>query len=263
MRFDVKDINELIRRDAVSFIAGCDEAYYRKVATAADVIVRNMKQSPIILLAGPSGSTKTTTAQNIAKELEARGIRAHKISLDDYFKTLNRETAPKTAEGEIDYESPQLLDMSLLAEHFNALKEGREILVPHFDFKSQSRLEDAGQLLSVGKDEVVIFEGIHALNDDFALHSPEALGLFVTVRAKYIYNSEPVLESESCRLMRRLVRDNNFRGTGAGETLATWDNVCLGERKYIAPFKNRADYLLDTGLPYEVSVLACTMRRPK
>ncbi len=258
MRFDVRDINKRITRDPIAFIGNCDKMYYRKVTIAADVIIRSMEFSPVVLLAGPSGSTKTTTAQNIVKELEHRGIRAHKVSLDDYFMTLNRDTCPRTEDGEIDFESPLLLDMELLSSHFKALKHGEEILIPHFDFTTQTRKEDEMTPLSISKDEVVIFEGIHALNDDLAIHSPEALGLFVTVRSQYVCGEYGILSGAACRQMRRLVRDDNFRGTGALDTLKTWANVCLGETKHIDPYKDRADYIVDTGLAYEVCVLAPT-----
>ena len=123
-----------------------------------DKILARMKESPIVLLSGPSGSGKTTTAMKVERELERRGVNAHTVSMDNYFKTLNRRTAPRTPEGDIDYESPKLLDMELLDETFDRLSRGEEVIVPHFEFARQMRNDSRGTPLRLGKDEIAIFE---------------------------------------------------------------------------------------------------------
>ena len=126
MPYQLSEINEKIRRDPAAFLAECDAHYQERIHAAVDKILARMKESPIVLLSGPSGSGKTTTAMKVERELERRGVNAHTVSMDNYFKTLNRRTAPRTPEGDIDYESPKLLDMELLDETFDRLSRGEQ-----------------------------------------------------------------------------------------------------------------------------------------
>ena len=126
MPYQLSEINEKIRRDPAAFLAECDAHYQERIHAAVDKILARMKESPIVLLSGPSGSGKTTTAMKVERELERRGVNAHTVSMDNYFKTLNRRTAPRTPEGDIDYESPKLLDMELLDETFDRLSRGEK-----------------------------------------------------------------------------------------------------------------------------------------
>ena len=236
MPYQLSEINEKIRRDPAAFLAGCDAHYQERIHAAVDKILARMKESPIVLLSGPSGSGKTTTAMKVERELERRGVNAHTVSMDNYFKTLNRRTAPRTPEGDIDYESPKLLDMELLDETFDRLSRGEEVIVPHFEFARQMRNDSRGTPLRLGKDEIAIFEGIHASN---------------------------ILEGEQLRfkgtwmrISRRAVRDYNFRGTDLLETLLMWYNVRRGEKTYISPYKGRAHVIIDSSLRYEVPVFA-------
>ena len=130
MAYQLSEINRRIQTDVQEFLAECDENYAMRVSLAADKILSNLDQSPVVLLSGPSGSGKTTTALKIAEELRRRGVNSHAVAMDNYFVTLNPATAPRTPEGDIDYESPLCLDMELLSRHFTALREGREILIP-------------------------------------------------------------------------------------------------------------------------------------
>ena len=180
MPYQLSEINEKIRRDPAAFLAECDAHYQERIHAAVDKILARMKESPIVLLSGPSGSGKTTTAMKVERELERRGVNAHTVSMDNYFKTLNRRTAPRTPEGDIDYESPKLLDMELLDETFDRLSRGEEVIVPHFEFARQMRNDSRGTPLRLGKDEIAIFEGIHALNDDIAGRHPEATGMYIS-----------------------------------------------------------------------------------
>ena len=132
MAYQLQEINRRIKTDVKEFLAECDQAYAQRVSLAADKILNNLDQSPIVLLSGPSGSGKTTTALKIAEELRRRGVNSHAVAMDNYFKTLDRRTAPRTPEGDIDYESPRCLDMDLLDEHFTALSAGEEIIIPKF-----------------------------------------------------------------------------------------------------------------------------------
>ena len=126
MAYQLQEINRRIKTDVTEFLEECDQAYAQRVSLAADRILSNLDKSPVVLLSGPSGSGKTTTAMKIAEELQRRGVNTHAVAMDNYFKSLNRKTAPRTPEGDIDYESPQCLDMELLDQHFAALSRGEE-----------------------------------------------------------------------------------------------------------------------------------------
>ena len=255
MAYQLKEINRRIQSDVQDFLAECDQAYAQRVSLAADRILSNLDKSPIVLLSGPSGSGKTTTALKIAEELRRRGVNSHAVAMDNYFVTINPRTSPRTPEGDIDYESPKCLDMELLDRHFTALSAGEEIVIPKFEFARQMRNDSLGTPLRLGKNEIAIFEGIHALNDDIAGRHPEATKLYISARSNINDGAQLRFKGTWMRLTRRAVRDYNFRGTGVAETLEMWANVRRGEKLYISPFKNKADIIFDSSLPYEVSVM--------
>ena len=180
MAFDLSEINYRTVADPAAFVDECDAVYRRKIELAADMISANLPVSPIVLLSGPSGSGKTTTAQKIEEELTHRGIRSYTISLDNYFRTVDPATAPRTAEGALDYESPKCLDMELLNEHFTKLSQGERIYVPKYEFARQMRVLEPAKSLRLHKNEVAIFEGIHALNDEITNFHPEAFKLYIS-----------------------------------------------------------------------------------
>ena len=254
--YHLSEINERCRKDPEAFIAECDALYASRLELAADRIAENMHRSPIVLLSGPSGSGKTTTAIKIREALEARGIRTHKISMDDYFKTVDPKTTPRTAEGTYDFESPLCMDMDLLNEHFTLLSEGKTVNIPKYHFRRQARVMLPGRELRLGDNEVAIFEGIHALNDSITNVHPEAFKLYISARSNILDDAgNLIFKGTWMRLMRHTVRDFNFRGTGAGETLAQWGNIRRGEKLYISPFKDKADLQFDSSFAYEVPVL--------
>lgn len=255
MAYQLQEINRRVRTDAAEFLAECDENYAQRVSLAADKILSNLEHSPIVLLSGPSGSGKTTTAMKIAEELRRRGVNSHAVAMDNYFITLDPKTAPRTPEGAPDYESPLFLDMELLSEHFAALSRGEEILIPKYEFARQMRNDSKGTRLKLEKNEIAIFEGIHALNDDITGRHPEAAKLYISARSNINEGSALRFKGTWMRLTRRAVRDYSFRGTGVAQTLAMWANVRRGEKLYISPFKNKADIVFDSSLPYEVSVM--------
>ena len=256
MAYSLHEINDRIRSDAAGFLAECDENFHRRVVSAADTIAKRAQVSPIVLLSGPSGSGKTTTALKLEEELEKRGISTHTISMDNYFKTMNPRTAPRTPEGDIDYESPLCLDMDLLDDTFTKLSRGEWVVVPKFEFARQMRNDSRGTLLKLDKNEIAIFEGIHALNDDIAGRHPEATTLYISARSDIREGEDLRFKGTWMRISRRAVRDYNFRGTDLVETLSMWYNVRRGEKRYISPFKGRADVIIDSSLRYEVPVFA-------
>ena len=255
MAYQLQEINRRIRTDVTEFLAECDQAYAQRVSLAADRILSNLERSPIVLLSGPSGSGKTTTAMKIAEELRRRGVNSHAVAMDNYFLSVNPRTSPRTPEGAIDLESPLCLDMDLLSEHFTALSQGQEILIPRFEFARQMRNDSLGTPLKLEKNEIAIFEGIHALNDCIAGRHPEAAKLYISARSNVNEGAVLRFKGTWMRLTRRAVRDYSFRGAQVAETLAMWANVRRGEKLYISPFKSKADIVFDSSLPYEVSVM--------
>lgn len=255
MAYQLHEINEAIRLDLRGFLRHCDDLYQSRVNEAADAIMSNLSRSQIVLLSGPSGSGKTTTALKVEQELRRRGIFTHTVSMDNYFRTLTRENAPRTPEGDIDYESPNYMDMDLLLEQFAQLELGKQVLVPKFEFSRQMRNDALGYPLQLAKNEIAIFEGIHALNDDIAGRHSDATGIYISARSDVLKGSEVCFKGTWMRLTRRAVRDHQFRGTGVGDTLSMWSNVRRGEKLYISPYKNRAKVMIDSSFPYEVSVM--------
>ncbi len=256
MAYQISEINRRIQLDAVEFLADCDQHYAQRISLAADKILSNMERSPIVLLSGPSGSGKTTTAVKIANELKRRGVNSHPVAMDNYFRTVNRATFPKTPEGDIDFESPLCMDMPLMTQHFKALSRGEEVWVPKYEFSRHMRNDAAGKPLRLAKNEIAIFEGIHALNDQITASYPHATRLYVSARSNISEGATVRFKGTWVRITRRAVRDLNFRGKDMTDTMVMWENVRRGEKLYISPFKNKADILFDSVLPYEISVMA-------
>ena len=256
MAYDLTNVNFRTVTDRQGFMAECDQAYKDRVAKAADLIAENRKNSPIVLLSGPSGSGKTTTALKIAEELQRRGVNSHAVAMDNYFKTVNRRTAPRTPEGDIDYESPLCMDMDLLSAHFTALSRGEEIIIPKFEFARQMRSAIKSHPLQLGKDDIAIFEGIHALNDIITGKNQNAMKVYISARSNVVDEEGKIaFKGTWMRLERRTVRDAKFRSWEPEVTVKMWANVRRGEKLYISPFKDNANIQFDSSLPYEVNAI--------
>lgn len=255
MSYQLREINDRIRSDTKGFLEECDARYQARVEEAAGQIVNHINQSPVVLLSGPSGSGKTTTAMKIEEVLDRKGISTHTISMDNYFRTVDPETSPRTKNGDYDLESPFCLDLDLLNRHIDLLGRGEEIQIPDFNFSRQMRSPDRHTMLCLKKNEVAIFEGIHALNDLFVSQHPNAFKLYISARSNILDGDTLVFKGTWIRLSRRAVRDFKFRGSDVAFTLSLWDNVRQGEKRYISPYKHLANLMFDSTLPYEVSVL--------
>ena len=258
MAYQLKDLNYRTVSDPRGMIEEADANYAALVREAAQKIAENRKNSPIVLLSGPSGSGKTTTAMKIAEALEELGIGSHYVGMDDYFHTIDPATTPRTPEGEYDLESPLCLDMELMNLHFTLLSEGRRIYVPKYEFARHMRVQEPSKSIKLKKDEIVIFEGIHALNDMITDRHPEAFKLYISAKSDVIFGGRTVFKCTWFRLVRRMVRDFNFRGSSPDETMSMWANVRRGEKLYISRFKEKADFQFDTTLPYELPVFNTT-----
>ncbi len=253
MAYQLSEINMKTVSDPKGFMEECDERYRERVNQAVDRILENKKNSPIILLSGPSGSGKTTTSMKIAAALEKRGVRTHYVGMDDYFKTVDHST-PRTPEGDLDLESPLCLDMELLNRHFAQLAKGERIYVPKYEFSRRMRIQEPSKSIKLREDEMVVFEGIHALNSMITDVHTDAFKLYISARSDVMFEDRVVFKGTWFRLVRRMVRDYKFRGSDPLETMSMWGNVRRGELHYISPFKDKADFQFDTSFAYELPV---------
>jgi len=260
-KLDIKEINRRAKCDPKGFIEEAEKKYADNVETAAKDLLERMHKSPIMLLSGPSGSGKTTTAERIKLTLKAHGVSTHTISMDNYFNTRTDDNTPLDEDGNEDLESPLCLDISLINAHLATLIKGGDIEVPKFDFASQSRLAEPSEVVKLHKDEIMIIEGIHALNENIIGQIGEhAVKMYVSVKTSITDEDNIIIRYYWTRLLRRAIRDYNFRGASLERTLTLWKNVRRGERKYIKPYKYRADISIDTYHDYEMCVLLPEMR---
>ncbi|MCL2080960.1 MAG: nucleoside kinase [Oscillospiraceae bacterium] len=258
MKFTLESITEYSRNPA-EFAAECERQYESKVLSCAKVLADRAESVPIILLAGPSGSGKTTTAMKLREYILAMDHDCQVVSMDDYFRTVNLATHPRDAKGDIDFESPLCLDIPLFTKHIAELRKGRTVKIPHFDFPNQRRHPDMSTELYIPKGGICIFEGIHALNPMFSEGLDEfTQKVYVSARANIRDNGGTLFKGTWVRLLRRMIRDNNFRGWEPARTMAAWGSVRNGEKKYISPYKDLAGFQIDTEMPYELCIMRGT-----
>lgn len=256
MPYSLSQVNEAIRRDPAGFAAECDAAFAKKVELAARKIADHRGESRVVLLAGPSSSGKTTTALKIEEQLEKMGIETYTVSMDNYFHTIDPETAPRNREGEIDYESPFCLDIGLLNRHFAMLDRGEKIHVPKYEFSRQMRSDTHVRPLRLERGELAIFEGIHALNDAIVGKNLRAFRLYIAACSNLVDDDGTVVFNHAwLRLCRRIVRDYQFRGSDPAFTLKLWPNVRRGEKLYISPYQENAHLTFDSSLAFEFALL--------
>ena len=253
MSIDITQINNSITSHPQDFIRSFDCSYHSRLCEIACDIAENRDKRPVILLSGPSGSGKTTTALMIEKILDDMGIQTHTLSMDNYFCSLTDEEKSLMAEGKIDLESPARVDSEFLSAQLEDIYSCRPVELPRYDFETSSR-SSSGKIFHRKQGELVILEGIHALNPDvITLPDEESAKIYVSVRTR-ITDGGLTLHPSKIRLMRRLVRDLNFRKRSLKETINMFASVEEGENKYIMPYKYRSTYDVDTFMPYEVGV---------
>ena len=254
MSYSLTEINFKTVADPKGFLEECDAVYNAEIEDVTEKIIEHLPVCPIVLLSGPSGSGKATTSMKIAEKLRERGVNTYHVGMDDYFNTIRPDTVPRTPEGEMDLESPLCLDMELLNRHFSMLERGERVYVPKYEFSRQMRILEPGRSICLKKDDVVVFEGIHAFNDMITDVHPEAFKLYISARSNVEFEGKVVFRRYWFRLVRRLVRDSKFRGTDPQATMRMWGNVIRGEKNYISPFKHKADYRFDSSFAYEPAV---------
>lgn len=225
----------------------------KKISAIADEIA-NRKSVKVVLLAGPSSSGKTTTCKRLSIQLLTNGIKPLQVSLDDYF--VDREKTPKDESGEYDYESIYALNIPLLNEQFRALFRGEEVELPRYNFQT-GRSERSGRRLKMNDDNVLIVEGIHALNPELTAQIPEdqKFRVYASALTTILLDHHNYIPTTDNRLLRRIIRDYKYRGCSAAETIRRWPSVRAGENKWIFPYQENADAMFNTAMIYELAVI--------
>lgn len=250
----IGDFNQAIDANHATDIINISEALQeKKIAKIAEEIA-SRKGVKLVLLAGPSSSGKTTSCKRLSIQLAVNGLKPLQISLDDYF--VDREKTPKDASGEYDYESIYALDLDLINEQFNALFRGEEVELPKYDFQS-GKSKKSGNKLKMNDNNVLVVEGIHALNPELTAHIPQEqiFRVYASALTTILLDNHNYIPTTDNRLLRRIIRDNKYRGVSAQETIHRWPSVRAGENKWIFPFQENADAMLNTAMLYELAVI--------
>lgn len=249
-------INKKIEQDGpVDFINLCEAKHNSQLAELGDILEKNKEYIRLICIAGPSSSGKTTFANRLRIELLSRGIRPIRISIDDYYKPKSEITVGP--DGVQDLEAIDALDIELFAKDMNDLIEGNDVTLPKYNFHTGER--EVGRTLRVGPEEPIIIEGIHALNEllTYSIPRHQKFKIFIAPQAQINIDDHNPLSLTELRLLRRIVRDNQFRNSSAEDTIAMWPSVRRGEFKWIYKTQEGADYVFNSLLPYEL----CCMKK--
>lgn len=250
----IGDFNQAIDANHATDIINISEALQeKKIAKIAEEIA-SRKGVKLVLLAGPSSSGKTTSCKRLSIQLAVNGLKPLQISLDDYF--VDREKTPKDASGEYDYESIYALDLDLINEQFNTLFRGEEVELPKYDFQS-GKSKKSGNKLKMNDNNVLVVEGIHALNPELTAHIPQEqiFRVYASALTTILLDNHNYIPTTDNRLLRRIIRDYKYRGVSAQETIHRWPSVRAGENKWIFPFQENADAMLNTAMLYELAVI--------
>ena len=250
----VGDFNQAIDAGHATDIINISEALQeKKIAKIAEDIA-NRQGVKLVLLAGPSSSGKTTSCKRLSIQLAVNGLKPLQISLDDYF--VDRDKTPKDDNGEYDFESIYALDLDLLNEQFNALFRGEEVELPKYDFPSGKSVK-SGKKLKMEPNNVLVVEGIHALNPELTAHIPQEqiYRVYASALTTILLDNHNYIPTTDNRLLRRIIRDYKYRGVSAQETIHRWPSVRAGENKWIFPYQENADAMFNTAMLYELSVI--------
>ena len=250
----VGDFNQAIDAGHATDIINISEALQeKKIANIAEDIA-NRQGVKLVLLAGPSSSGKTTSCKRLSIQLAVNGLKPLQISLDDYF--VDRDKTPKDDNGEYDFESIYALNLDLLNEQFNALFRGEEVELPKYDFPSGKSVK-SGKKLKMEPNNVLVVEGIHALNPELTAHIPQEqiYRVYASALTTILLDNHNYIPTTDNRLLRRIIRDYKYRGVSAQETIHRWPSVRAGENKWIFPYQENADAMFNTAMLYELSVI--------
>lgn len=250
----VGDFNAAVDAGHATDIINISEALQeKKIAQIAEQIAAR-PEVKLVLLAGPSSSGKTTSCKRLSIQLAVNGLKPLQISLDDYF--VDRERTPKDENGEYDYESIYALDLQKINDQFNALFRGEEVELPKYDFQS-GKSKKSGQRLKMNDNNVLVVEGIHALNPELTAQIPneQIFRVYASALTTILLDNHNYIPTTDNRLLRRIIRDYKYRGVSAQDTIHRWPSVRAGENKWIFPFQENADAMLNTAMLYELAVL--------
>ncbi len=250
----LEQINDTALSDPLKMIKEVEQSFFENLEVIASNIIKHKHNIKIVMLAGPSSSGKTTTAKLLSEFLIKQNKNAYIISLDDYY--LNHSELVRGANGEIDLETIKALDVEGISECLKTICDNGYIEVPKYDFPSESRIGHSLKV-EVKENDIFIVEGIHALNPVFTkdINSDNLVKLYVSVKQSIKDANGEVIEPMDLRLLRRIVRDIQFRDTAPEETLGMWKSVVKGEDKYIRPYRLSADYTVNSTLIYEPCVI--------
>lgn len=250
----VGTFNEAVANGRTNDIINISEALQeKKISRIADEIA-GRKGVKVVLISGPSSSGKTTTCKRLSIQLLTNGIKPVPISLDDYF--VDRELTPKDDKGEYDYESLYALNLPLLNQQLKALFNGEEVELPKYNFQT-GKSERSGRRMRLEENEILVVEGIHALNPELTAHIPEEqkFRVYASALTTILLDTHNYIPTTDNRLLRRIIRDYKYRGVSARETIRRWPSVRAGENKWIFPYQENADAMFNTAMIYELAVI--------
>lgn len=250
----VGDFNEAVKNGLATDLINVSEALQeKKISQIADTIA-GRKEIKVVLIAGPSSSGKTTFCKRLSVQLLASGVKPVQISLDDYF--VNRTETPKDENGELDYESIYALNIPLINEQFNALFRGEEVELPKYNFQT-GMSEKSGKKLHLGENNILLVEGIHALNPALTeqIADDKKFKIYASALTTILLDDHNYIPTTDNRLLRRIVRDYKYRGCYAQETIHRWPSVRAGENKWIFPYQEQADVMFNTAMLFELAVI--------
>jgi uridine kinase len=252
---DVGRLDQIVARGGISEIIKVAEGLHeKKIARIADTITGRREELRLVLIAGPSASGKTTFSKRLSTQLQVNGIRPLALSMDNYF--VDREACPRDEKGEFDFEALGALDLDLFNRHLADLLAGREVAVPRFDFETGRRVAEHRNLW-LEDDQILVVEGIHALNPRISTAVPDRhkFRIYVSALTQLTVNDHSRISTTDTRVLRRVIRDSRYRNYSAAETLKRFPSVIRGERRNTFPFQENADVMFNSALVYELAVL--------
>ena len=250
----IGDLNQIVKQNHFSELIMISEALQeKKIARIADEIKRRSNLR-LVLIAGPSSSGKTTTCKRLSVQLAVNGIKPIGISLDDYF--LDRDKTPRDEKGDYDFENLHALNLPLLNEQLTALFRGDEVELPRYDFPTGTS-QKSGRKLRLNENEILVVEGIHALNPELTSQIPEEqiFRIYASALTTILLDNHNYIPTTDNRLLRRIIRDHKYRAVTAQETIRRWPSVRAGENKWIFPFQENADAMFNTAMLFELAVI--------
>ncbi len=248
-------LNEFVSTGRYDEIIRLSEAHYEsQLADIADQIYESKNDIKLVLIAGPSSSGKTTTAKKLEVYLQSKGFKTHSISTDDYF--VDREKTPKDENGDYDFEALETVDIDLFNKHLAKLLDGEKVTLPRFNFITGKR-ETTSNTITLGERDLLIIEGIHGLNEDLtpSVERNRKFKIYISPLTQLNIDNHNRIHTSDTRRLRRIIRDNKTRGYNAADTLQRWPKIRMGEEKYIFPFQDDCDAIINSALIYELGVL--------